>query len=73
MSGVQLADVVIVGGGVIGCATAYHQSRSGRKVALVEQFAYGHGTGSTHGPSRIIRLAYDGADYVALARSSYAL
>jgi sarcosine oxidase len=40
---------------------------------LLEQFAIGHDRGSSHGPSRIIRLAYDSHDYVDLARASYAL
>lgn len=69
----QAAEVVIIGGGVIGCAAAYELARSGHRVVLLEQFAIGHGLGSSHGPTRIIRLAYDGADYVALARASYAL
>ncbi|MCC6792223.1 MAG: N-methyl-L-tryptophan oxidase [Thermomicrobiales bacterium] len=64
-------EVVVVGGGVIGCATAYALARAGRRVALVEQFAIGHELGSSHGPTRIIRLAYDGDDYVALAGASY--
>jgi monomeric sarcosine oxidase len=71
--GQRLTDVVVVGGGVIGCAAAYQLARDGHAVTLLEQFAVGHGRGSSHGPSRIIRLAYDGADYVALARTSYAL
>jgi glycine/D-amino acid oxidase-like deaminating enzyme len=31
------SDVVIVGGGIIGCATAYHLVRSGRSVRLLER------------------------------------
>ena len=31
------ADVVIVGAGVIGCATAYFLSKEGMKVVVVEQ------------------------------------
>jgi len=71
--GGHAVEVVIVGGGVMGCSTAYHLARGGRQVLLLEQFAVGHDRGSSHGPSRIIRLAYDGRDYVALARASYAL
>jgi sarcosine oxidase len=67
------ADVIIVGGGVMGCAAAYHLARDGRRVLLLEQFAIGHEQGSSHGPSRIIRLAYDGRDYVELAQASYTL
>jgi sarcosine oxidase len=67
------ADVLIVGGGVMGCAAAYHLARDGRRVVLLEQFAVGHDRGSSHGPTRIIRLAYDSRDYVELARASYAL
>jgi sarcosine oxidase len=67
------ADVVIVGGGVMGCAAAYHLARDGQRVLLLERFAVGHDRGSSHGPSRIIRLAYDSHDYVELARASYTL
>jgi monomeric sarcosine oxidase len=66
-------DVLIVGAGVIGCAAAYQLAKDGARVLLLDQFAVGHDRGSSHGPSRIIRLAYDGLDYVALARASYAL
>lgn len=34
---IQSADVVIVGGGVIGCAIAYELSKSGLQVAVVEK------------------------------------
>ena len=67
------ADVIVVGGGVMGCAAAYHLAKDGQRVLLLEQFVVGHTHGSSHGPSRIIRLAYDGADYVQLARAAYAL
>jgi sarcosine oxidase len=66
-------DVLIVGGGVMGCATAYHLAKRGRRVLLLEQFALGHERGSSHGHSRIIRLAYDGPDYVRLAQAAFPL
>ena len=69
----RTADVIIVGGGVMGCAAAYHLARDGRRALLLEQLAIGHDLGSSHGPSRIIRLAYDSRDYVELARASYTL
>jgi sarcosine oxidase len=67
------ADVIIVGGGVMGCAAAYQLARDGQRVLLIEQFGIVHTNGSSHGPSRIIRLAYDTADYVELARAAYQL
>jgi len=69
----RTADVIVVGAGVMGCAAAHYLARDGARVLLLDQFAVGHSQGSSHGPSRIIRLAYDSPDYVALARASYAL
>src|SRR4029453_6825737 len=71
--GDRTADVLIVGAGVMGCAAAYQLAKDGARVLLFDQFTVGHDRGSSHGPSRIIRLAYDSLDYVALARASYAL
>ena len=69
----QTTDVIVVGGGVMGCAAAYHLAKAGQRVLLLEQFEIGHANGSSHGPSRIIRLAYDALDYVRLAQAAYAL
>jgi sarcosine oxidase len=65
-------DIVIVGGGVMGCAAAYHLAKDGQRVILLEQFAMGHRYGSSHGASRLFRLLHDGTDYVQLARAAYA-
>lgn len=37
-------DILIIGGGIIGAATAYHLSQRGAKVTLVEAALPGHGT-----------------------------
>jgi sarcosine oxidase len=66
-------DVIVVGGGVMGCASAYHLAKRGRRVLLLEQFAIGHARGSSHGHSRIFRLAYDAPDYVRLAQAAFLL
>jgi sarcosine oxidase len=66
-------DVIVVGGGVMGSATAYQLSKRGRHVLLLEQFAIGHERGSSHGHSRIFRLAYDAPDYVRLAQAALPL
>lgn len=73
MPGNRSADVIIVGGGVMGCAAAYHLAKDGQRALLLEQFSLTHARGSSHGPSRIIRLAYDSEDYVLLARAAYGL
>jgi sarcosine oxidase len=67
------AEVIVVGGGLMGLATAYHLARDGRRVLLLEARAIGNVEGSSHGPSRIIRLTYQSEDYIELARASFAL
>ena len=57
----------------MGLATAYHLARDGRRVQLLEARSIGHQDGSSHGPSRLIRLTYQSEDYIALARASFAL
>ena len=52
------ADVIVVGGGGMGAAAAYHLATRGRRVIVLERFAVGHDRGSSHGLTRIIRLAY---------------
>lgn len=68
----QTTDVIVIGAGVMGCAAAYHLAKRGLRVTLIEQFRIGHANGSSHGPSRVIRLNYEGVDYVQLARAAYA-
>lgn len=64
------ADVVIVGAGVMGVATARALTPSGRDIVLVEQFAPGNPRGSSHGRSRIFRLSYPDPAYVQMARKA---
>ncbi|MBI4261507.1 MAG: FAD-dependent oxidoreductase, partial [Actinobacteria bacterium] len=63
-------DAIVVGAGVMGTAAAWHLARRGRSVLLLERFRIGHPNGSSHGPTRIWRLAYDHPDYVRMARAS---
>jgi len=67
------AEIVIVGAGVMGLATARALARAGRDVVLCEQFEVGHGRGSSHGGSRIVRLSYPDERWVRLAQESYPL
>jgi sarcosine oxidase len=66
-----VADVAVVGAGIMGAATAYALARDGRDVALYEQFEIGHNRGSSHGRSRIVRLAYPELEFVELAKESF--
>jgi sarcosine oxidase len=64
------AEVIVVGAGVMGAATAWALAREGRDVLVLEQFALDHTRGSSHGQTRIFRLAYPEADWVRLAQEA---
>ena len=67
----QDAEVVVVGAGVTGVASARALARAGRQTLLLEQHELGHTRGSSHGASRIFRLAYPDPHYVALAQEAH--
>ncbi len=67
------ADVIVVGGGVMGAATAWWLARRGHEVVVLDRFDRGHRRGSSHGGSRIFRLAYPDPFYVDLARRALPL
>jgi sarcosine oxidase len=67
------AEVVVVGAGVMGLASSWALTRAGRDVIVLEQFHVGHDQGSSHGSTRIFRLAYDEPDWVASAGESLGL
>ena len=66
-------EVVVVGAGVMGLATARALVQAGRDVVVCEQFELGHNRGSSHGRSRIVRLSYPEARWVRLAQESFPL
>lgn len=66
------ADVVVLGLGGIGSATAYWLARGGARVIGLERFALGHERGASQDHSRIIRLSYHDPAYVRLAQAAYA-
>jgi sarcosine oxidase len=67
-------DAIVIGLGGMGSATAYHLARRNHRVLGLEQFTRGHERGSSHGLTRIIRLAYhEHPSYVPLLRRSYEL
>jgi len=65
------ADVAVVGAGIMGSATTHALARAGVDVALFEQFEVGHPNGSSHGRSRIVRLAYPEQEFVELAQEAF--
>src|SRR3954471_4993939 len=73
MAAERAVDVIVVGGGAMGSAAAWRLALDGHRVRLLEQFAFGHETGSSHGPSRMIRLAYEASEYVYLGREAFRL
>src|SRR5262245_9539786 len=56
----------------MGCAAAWAIARSGHRVRLIERDRLGNQFGSSHGPSRIIRLSYASPAYIPLCRRAYA-
>jgi sarcosine oxidase len=67
-------DVIVLGLGGMGSATAYHLARRGRRVLGLDAHPRGHSQGSSHGRSRIIREAYfEAPEYVPLVQRAYAL
>jgi sarcosine oxidase len=67
-------DVIIIGVGAMGAATCFELARRGVKVLGIEQFDIPHNRGSSHGHSRMIRMAYyEQPAYVPLLRRAYAL
>src|ERR671933_1239490 len=69
-----MLDAIVIGVGGMGSAAVYHLARRGAKVLGLEQFDIPHDLGSSHGLTRIIRLAYwEHPAYVPLLRRAYAL
>jgi sarcosine oxidase len=65
--------VAVIGAGVMGLATGWALRRRGLEPVVYEQFHIGHDRGSSHGRSRIFRLAYAEDHYVRLAQEALAL
>jgi sarcosine oxidase len=65
--------VAVIGAGVMGLAAARALMQRGHEVVVYEQYRSGHDRGSSHGRSRIFRLAYAEEEYVRLAQESLGL
>jgi sarcosine oxidase len=65
-------DVIVLGAGGMGSATAFELGRRGRSVLALEQFPFVHDRGSSHGQTRIIRRAYyEHPSYVPLVQRAF--
>ena len=66
-------ETVVVGGGAMGSATAWHLARRGRPVTLIERFGTRHRWGASHGRSRNFNLTYVDPTYQAMLREAAVL
>src|SRR5712672_1562494 len=67
-------DVIVLGLGALGSAATYHLSSLGNSVLAIDQYRPPHSYGSSHGETRITRLAIgERIEYSALAIRSHEL
>ena len=66
------ADVVIIGGGIIGCATAFFAVRAGLRVVVLERRA-ALGTLTTPASTGAFRLQFDNPEEIAVVREGIEL
>ena len=65
-------DVIVIGLGAMGSAAAYELAGAGQRVLGLEQFSPLHDKGSSHGKTRMIRMAYmEGDFYIPLLKAAY--
>jgi monomeric sarcosine oxidase len=67
-------DCIVLGAGGVGSSALFHLAKRGLHVLGIDRFAPGHDRGSSHGQTRLIRLAYfEHPDYVPLLKRAYEL
>ena len=72
--GTRAYDVIVVGVGGMGAAACWHLARRRQRVLGLERFDIPHAHGSSHGVTRIIRLAYyESPAYVPLLHRAFEL
>jgi glycine oxidase len=69
----KTTDVLIAGGGVIGCALAYYLQKAGRQVMVVDQGAIGAQASSAAVGLLAPLVAFDNEDFVPFLLASWAL
>lgn len=67
-------NTIVIGVGGMGSATCYELAKRGQRVLGIEKYDIPHDMGSSHGYTRIIRLAYyEHPSYVMLLKRAYEL
>ena len=65
-------DVAVIGLGALGSSTLWQLSKSGKRILGIDQFSPPHTMGSSHGETRITRLAVgEGMDFVPIVKRSH--
>src|ERR1041384_8612848 len=65
-------DTIVIGLGAMGSAATYQLANSGQRVLGIDRFAPPHSFGSSHGETRITRLACgEGPEYTQFVRRSH--
>jgi sarcosine oxidase len=64
-------DLIVIGLGALGSASAYWGVRRGLNVLGLERFELGHARGASEDHSRIIRRSYASSDYVRFTRAAF--
>ncbi|WP_304517696.1 N-methyl-L-tryptophan oxidase [Cecembia rubra] len=68
----KVFDIAVIGLGALGSSTLWQLSKSGKRILGIDQFAPPHTMGSSHGESRITRLAVgEGMDFVPVVMRSH--
>lgn len=64
-------DAIVIGAGIMGASTAWALAKRGQRVLCLDRHGIPNTLGSSHGHSRITRMAYfEHPDYVPLLRRS---
>jgi sarcosine oxidase len=65
-------DVAVIGLGALGASTLYQLAKSGKRILGIDQYSPPHTMGSSHGETRITRLAVgEGMDFVPIVMRSH--
>ncbi len=62
----ERVETLVIGGGVMGLAAAWHLSRRGRQVTLLERYDVGNHHGASHGATRNFNQTYADAGYLGM-------